>query len=119
MVSPSIGQGCSAALQDVVVFVQFLEQYGDKWGDAIAAFSDVRLADAHALRELSDYSFPRSNKLIIEFFVRLIVGRKLHQWFPIYVSPFLFDQVLETDIDYAEILQIHKKWVDKVKRSMT
>ena len=55
-VSPSIGQGCNAALQDVQVFTQVLAQYQDDWAQALPAFTSQRLPDVHALRELSDYS---------------------------------------------------------------
>jgi kynurenine 3-monooxygenase len=59
-VSPSIGQGCNSSLQDALVFAQVLAQYRDDWDKALPAFTQQRLEDVHALRDLSDYSFPRS-----------------------------------------------------------
>ena len=117
-VSPSIGQGCNAALQDVEIFNQLLDSHQDDWAKAITQFSELRRADAYALRELSDYSFPRSKPLVAEFFLRLLLSRKLHQWFPQRFKPFLFDQVLETDLAYSKILQDHQAWIDRVKQSM-
>lgn len=118
-VSPSIGQGCNSSLQDVLIFGQLLDQYEDNWAQALPAFSQQRLPDAHALQELSDYSFPRTKRLVAEFFLRLTLSRLLHRWFPRQVPPFLFDLVLETDLPYSEILRLHQGWVAKVKRSLS
>ncbi|MBW4462687.1 MAG: FAD-dependent monooxygenase [Nodosilinea sp. WJT8-NPBG4] len=117
-VSPSIGQGCNSALQDVEWVNQLLDQYQDDWSQVLPQFSQQRVIEAHALRDLSDYSFPRSKALVLEFFLRLTVGRKLHQWFPQRFSPFVFDLVLDTDLNYSEVLRLSEGWINKVKRSM-
>ncbi|MBD1914684.1 MULTISPECIES: NAD(P)/FAD-dependent oxidoreductase [Cyanophyceae] len=117
-VSPSIGQGCNSALQDVEWLNQLLDQYQDDWSQVLPQFSQQRVVEAHALRDLSDYSFPRSKALVLEFFLRLTVGRKLHQWFPKRFSPFVFDLVLDTDLNYSEVLRRSQGWINKVKRSM-
>lgn len=117
-VSPSIGQGCNSALQDVACLNQLLDQYQDDWAQVLPQFSQQRVVEAHALRDLSDYSFPRSKSLVVEFFLRLTLGRKLHQWFPQRFSPFVFDLVLDTDLDYSEVLRLSQGWINKVKRSM-
>jgi kynurenine 3-monooxygenase len=118
-VSPSIGQGCNAALEDVLVFDRLLDRYEDDWALALPAFSKQRIPDAHALKELSDYSFPRTKLLRIEFFLRLTLGRLLHRWFPQWVKPFVFDLVLDRDLSYSQILSLSQGWIDKVKRSQT
>lgn len=117
-VSPSIGQGCNSALQDVACLNQLLDQYQDDWSQVLPQFSQQRVVEAHALRDLSDYSFPRRKALVLEFFLRLTVGRKLHQWFPERFAPFVFDLVLDTDLDYSEVLRLSQGWINKVKRSM-
>ena len=117
-VSPSIGQGCNASLEDVLILGQLLETYKDDWGSVLPAFSQQRVPDAHALQELSDYSFPRNKRLVVEFFLRLTVGRLLHQWFPSWVKPFVFDLVLDTDLSYSQVLSLSQGWINKVKRSM-
>ena len=66
-VSPSMGQGCNASLQDVMVLAQILDEYQDDWDQALPAFTSQRLADVHALRDLSDYNFPRSQLMSLEF----------------------------------------------------
>jgi kynurenine 3-monooxygenase len=116
-VSPSLGQGCNSSLEDVLILGQLLEQYGDDWGKVLPLFSEQRVPDAHALRELSDYSFPRTKLLVVEFFLRLTMGRLFHQWFPGLVKPFVFDLVLDTDLPYSQVLSLSQGWIHKVKRS--
>ena len=118
-VSPSIGQGCNSALEDVVIIDQLLDRFQDDWSQVLPQFSKQRVPDAHALKDLSDYSFPRSKALVVEFFLRLTVGRKLNKWFPQWFKPFVFDLVLDTDLSYAEVLSLSQGWINKVKRSMT
>lgn len=122
-VSPSIGQGCNSALEDIAILNQLLDQNKkdgqDNWSQAIAQFSQKRVADAHALQALSNYSFPRSKWLIPEFFFRLIISRKLHKWFPKWFTPFVFDLVLDTDLSYSDVLRLSQGWINKVERSMS
>ena len=115
---PSIGQGCNSSLEDIQIINQLLDQYQDNWSQVLLQFSQKRVAEAHALKDLSDYSFPRSTPLIIEFFLRLTLGRKLHQWFPQRFKPFVFDLVFDSDLSYAEVLHLSQGWINKVKRSM-
>ena len=117
-VSPSIGQGCNSSLEDVWVLGNLLQEYGDDWGKILPLFSEQRVPDAHALRELSDYSFPRTKLLVVEFFLRLTLGRFLYKSFPSLVKPFVFDLVLDTDLPYSQVLHLSQGWINKVKRSM-
>ncbi|MGL4617630.1 MAG: FAD-dependent oxidoreductase [Chroococcidiopsis sp.] len=116
-VSPSLGQGCNASLEDVLIFEQLLEQYDDDWALALPAFSQQRVPDAHALGELSNYSFPRTKILVVEFFLRLTTSRLLRRWFPGWVKPFVFDLVLDNDLSYSQVLSLSQGWINKVKRS--
>jgi len=47
---PSIGQGCNASLEDVLILGHLLETYKDDWGKVLPAFSQQRVPDAHASR---------------------------------------------------------------------
>jgi kynurenine 3-monooxygenase len=118
-VSPSLGQGCNAALEDVLIFEQLLDRYEDDWARVLPAFSEQRVPDAHALRELSDYSFPRTKALVFEYFLRLRINRVLHQWFPQWVQPFVFDLVFDYDLPYSQVLNLSQGWIDKVKGSLS
>ncbi|MBD2194805.1 MULTISPECIES: FAD-dependent oxidoreductase [Calothrix] len=116
-VSPSIGQGCNASLEDVLIFEQFLAQYQDDWAQALPAFSAHRVPEAHALKELSDYSFPPTKILAIEFVLRLMTGKLLHKWFPQWVKPFVLDLLQDENLSYSQILSLSQGWINKVKRS--
>lgn len=116
-VSPSLGQGCNAALEDVTIVDKLLDEYADDWATAIAQFSVRRKADAHALVELGDYSFPSSPKLFIEFMVREQLAKTLHQLFPDHFAPSLTDLVFESSVPYSEILHSYRGWIAKVKKS--
>ncbi len=116
-VSPSIGQGCNASLEDVLILGRCLDRYPDDWGQVLSAFSRQRVPDAHALQELSNYSFPRDRHLGLEFFLRLTLSRVLHRWFPQWIKPFVFDLILDTDLSYGQVLQLSQGWIAKVKRS--
>lgn len=118
-VSPSIGQGCNASLEDVLILEQLLTKFEDDWAQVLPAFSQQRVPEAHALRELSDYSFPRQKLLVIEFFLRMRFRRLLNRWFPQWVKPFVFDLVLDSDLSYSQVLKLSQGWIDKVKRSMS
>jgi kynurenine 3-monooxygenase len=105
-VSPSIGQGCNSALEDVLILSQLLDKYQDNWSQVLPQFSRQRVPDAHALRELSDYAFPRTKRLVFEFVVNLTIRRFLHRLFPQLVQPFLFDLFLDSDMSYSKILNL-------------
>lgn len=116
-VSASIGQGCNSALQDVLIFNQLLDQHQDDWSQALSAFSAHRIPEVHALRDLSDYSFPRTQWLVAEFILRLQISRILNRWFPQKVPPFLFDLIFDSDLPYSQVLKLHQGWINKVKQA--
>ncbi len=115
--SPSLGQGCNAALEDAAIFDRLLDEFGDDWAITLAQFTARRTADAHALVELSDYAFPTSSKLFIEFVIRAQISRLLHRFFPARFSPSLFELVTESSVPYSEILDCYRGWIAKVKKS--
>jgi kynurenine 3-monooxygenase len=116
-VSPSIGQGCNAALEDVAILDHLLDEYADDWAMAIAQFTDRRKADAHALVELGDYSFPSSPKLFFEFVIREQLAKTLHRLFPDRFAPSLSELVFESSAPYSKILHAYQGWIAKVKQS--
>jgi kynurenine 3-monooxygenase len=115
-VSPSIGQGCNAALEDVAILDELLDEYADDWAEATAQFTLRRQADARALVELGDYSFPSSSGLFIEFVFREQLAKTLHQLFPDRCSPSLSELVFESSVPYSEILDAYQGWISKVKK---
>jgi kynurenine 3-monooxygenase len=116
-VSSSIGQGCNAALEDVVVFDNILDQYSDNLAEALKQFTIRRNQDGLALVELGDYAFPSSTGLFIEFFLRESIAKILHKLSPKHFPPSLIDLIFETTVPYSEILNTYKGWISKVKKS--
>lgn len=116
-VSPSLGQGCNAALEDVTIVDELLNEYSDDWATAIPKFTVRRKADAHALAELSDYVYPDSTRLFIELAIRQRFAQILHQLSPRRFAPPITQLVSETSVPYSEILQFYKGWIAKVKQS--
>ncbi len=114
-VSPSIGQGCNASLQDVEVFAQLLEQFKDDWSQALPVFTTQRLPDVHALRELSDFSFPRSKALSVEFGLRMMLDKSLGRWLPQLVTP--MSLLMNGEQSYGEVLEQTQGWISRVKQS--
>ena len=117
-VSPSVGQGCNASLQDVMIFNQILDKFQDDWEKALPAFTTKRLPDVHALRELSDYTFPRSQRMFPEFVFRITIGKKLRPWFPNLLRPLPMELIMEGETPYSEILKECQGWLNRVKQSM-
>lgn len=116
-VSPSIGQGCNSALQDAQIFAKLLNKYRDEWEFALPAFTAQRLPDAHALQDLSDYTFPRSKRLMLEFILRLTLGKWLRRWLPKQIKPLPTELLMEGDMSYSEVLYKTQGWINRVKRS--
>ena len=118
-VSPSIGQGCNASLQDAMIFAQVLDQYQDDWEKALPAFTSQRLEDVHALRDLSDYTVPCSKWMILEMIFHLTLGKRLRPWFPQIFRPLPMELIMEEATPYSEVLKQSQKWISRVRNSMT
>ena len=116
-VSPALGQGCNSAFEDVIILNQLLDKYADDLTLVLEQFTRCRVADAHAVVELSNNTLPLSKSLFIKFLVRERLAKLLHQFFPKRFLPPLFEALYESSISYAEILHTYKSWCAKVKKS--
>ncbi|MBD2488349.1 NAD(P)/FAD-dependent oxidoreductase [Aulosira sp. FACHB-615] len=116
-VSPSLGQGCNAALEDVAIFNQILDECGDNLAVAVEKFSLQRQADGIALVELSDYAFPISKKLFVELLFRNRLSKYFFPILPKFFLPSLFELMAEGKLSYSEILNLYQDWIAKVKKS--
>ncbi|MGL6338560.1 MAG: FAD-dependent oxidoreductase, partial [Waterburya sp.] len=116
-VSPSLGQGCNSAMEDVFVLDKLLDEYQDNWAEALPQYTQRRVPDIHALSELSQYFFPLSKILFVELLLRRNLGRIAHKLLPQYFPPYYFDQVSDTTTPYSKILPHTRKWLNKVKKS--
>ena len=115
-VSPSLGQGCNSAMEDVVILEQLLDEYEDNWTEVLSQFSLRRIPDTHALNELSSYAFPLSKTLFLEWLLRQKVSKVMHRLFPKYFPLFISERASNTLDSYSEILDSARGWIDKVKR---
>ncbi|MEO1340045.1 MAG: NAD(P)/FAD-dependent oxidoreductase [Cyanobacteria bacterium J06635_13] len=116
-ISPSIGQGCNSALEDVMVLDSLLDRYGDDWAKVLPKYSQSRVADAHAVRELADHALPLSKWMFILFIIRLTINRTLHRLFPQLFSLPFFDLIPNTTVAYSEIHRSAQHWIALVKKT--
>jgi kynurenine 3-monooxygenase len=116
-VSPSLGQGCNAALEDVVILDNLLNEYSDDIATVLEQFSRRRKDDAHAIAEMSEAGFPTTKKLMIRFIIRERFQKMLHNMFPQRYKPSMLDMLAETAVPYAEIYNSNKAWVSNVKKA--
>ncbi|NER33520.1 MAG: FAD-dependent monooxygenase [Oscillatoria sp. SIO1A7] len=116
-VSPSLGQGCNAALEDAAILDALLDEYEDNLAEALPEFTARRLADARALWELSDNAFPSSKLLFMEFLLRRAVAKTMNKFFPQWFPLLPSDLLRDTTIPYAEVLKLNRGWVSKVKKA--
>ena len=115
--SPALGQGCNSALEDVVILNQLLDEYADDFKPALEQFTVRRLADAHAVVELSNNTLPSAKSLFIEFIVRQRLAKILHRFFPKSFLPPISEALYDSSITYSKVLQVYKNWCNKVKKS--
>jgi kynurenine 3-monooxygenase len=96
--SPSIGQGCNAAFEDVVVFDQVLSEMNDDWAKVLPEYTQRRIPDVHALVDLANYAVPTSGPatLLVEFNLREAIAKGLHRLRPQQFPPSLFQLISET-----------------------
>jgi len=117
-VSASVGQGCNSALEDARIFAGYLEQYQDDWSKALPAYTTDRLPNAHALRELSDFTMPRTAFMRVEFILRSILRKLLPSWISKFIRPLPTEILSVTDMSYVDVLEQTKWWTNRVKRSL-
>ena len=116
-VSPSLGQGCNSALEDVTVLGRLLDEYADDLNLVLKQFTKRRLADTHAIVELSNHTLPFSQSLFVQLIIRQRLAKLLHRLFPKRFLPPLFEALHESSIPYADILREYQSWCNKVKKS--
>ncbi|NEO42649.1 MAG: FAD-dependent monooxygenase [Moorea sp. SIO4A3] len=109
-VSPMIAQGCSAALEDSLVFNQLLDEYDDDLTQAVPKYTQRRRPDMIALEQMSDSLFPLTTYLGYLMLLKHVFDRTLHRWFPKFWTSSSVDMISETTIPYRHILHSHSRW---------
>lgn len=116
-ISSSLGQGCNVAFEDVMLLDRLLDEYSEKWEDALRQFTIQRQPDAEALSELDNNVFPTSKALFTEFILRENFARVMNKLWPNIFKPALRDLIADSTIPFADILKSHQKWISRVKDS--
>ena len=113
-----LGQGANLALQDAQLFCEILDRLNDDWCQALPTWTKERLACAHAVQEMSEYTTPPTPRMLREFRIRAQLRNLLPRW----LAPILFGydamQLLlaDTDLSCSEILKKTRWWSDRCKR---
>lgn len=115
--SQAVGHGCISALQDVQVFWNMLEKYQHDWQQALPAYTRIRLDDAHALNEMSDYAAPSTKLMKVEWGIRQLFRKVLPLWLGRFMRPLPVELLSDTTLSYREVLEQSGWWIDRVKRS--
>ena len=77
-------------------------------------FTQRRLADTHAIVELSNHTLPFNRSLFVQLIFRQRLAKLLHRLFPQRFLPPLFEALHESSIPYADILREYQSWCNKV-----
>lgn len=110
-ISPIIGQGCSAALEDSLVFNHLLNEYNDDLTQAVPQYTVRRRPDMVALEQMSDNFIPLNVPLALATLLKHVFDRLLHRWFPKRWAPSPIDMLTESTIPYRQILYCHFYWI--------
>jgi len=87
---PFYGQGMNAAFEDVRVFDDLLDKYGENWEQLFVAFQEERVENAYAIADLAiDNFYEMRDKVDDEPFIRKRkLEMQLEQQFPEYYSKY-------------------------------
>jgi kynurenine 3-monooxygenase len=110
-VSPILGQGCSSALEDALIFNQQLDWYRDNLTQAVPQFTARRHPDMMALEQISDSLIPLTITMAFSLLFKHGVDRILHRWLPKFWAPSSLDMLSESTVPYRDILQTHARWI--------
>jgi kynurenine 3-monooxygenase len=116
---PFYGEGMNAGYEDCKVLNDLLDRHGDdNWGAVLHAYDQHRVANGHAIADLSLRNFTEMRDLVAD--PRFILRKKIEghiqakhpdQWLPLYT------QVKFTDIPYVDALregQRHDRIMEEV-----
>ncbi len=87
---PFYGQGMNASLEDVRVFDELMEDFGDDWESIFKVFQDERKANADAIADLAIDNFYEMRDKVddVPFMRKRKIEMQLEQQFPDYYSKY-------------------------------
>lgn len=99
---PFYGQGMNCAMEDVLIFNSFLDEYHENWLEAFKAYQANRKMDTDAIGDLAleNYTEMRDHVDNPEFIAKRAIEMKLEKKYPDYASKYSLVTFRE-DIPYA------------------
>lgn len=100
---PFYGQGMNAALEDVRVFDELIDEYKGDWPNILQAFSDSRPTDANAIADLALDNFQEMQNKVNDpaFIKKRQLEMQLEDRFPDYYSKYSL-VTFKPELSYAE-----------------
>ncbi|MEM9885191.1 MAG: NAD(P)/FAD-dependent oxidoreductase [Bacteroidota bacterium] len=107
---PFYGQGMNASLEDVRVFDEVLEQYGDNWERVFKKFQELRKENADAIAALAIDNFYEMRDHVddLAFMRKRKVEMQLEQQFPDYYSKYSL-VTFRPNLSYVQAMQQGRK----------
>ncbi len=107
---PFYGQGMNAAFEDVRVFDDMMDKYGEEWEKVFTAFQEDRADDASAIADLAiDNFYEMRDKVDDQAFIRKRkIEMQLEQEFPEYYSKYSL-VTFRPELPYSEAMQAGRK----------
>ncbi len=117
---PFYGQGMNSGFEDVSVFEDMMNTYGDDWERLFKAFEASRKPNADAIADLALQNFIEMRDRVADpqFLLQKKIEAKLSEIYPDKWLP-LYSQVTFSDIPYAEALAHGKLQEAIMKEVMT
>jgi len=116
---PFYGQGMNAGMEDCFIFNELMEKYGDEnQAEVLAAFTEFRSVDAHAICDLAMYNYIEMRDLVNHwsFMIRKRFDGLMHSLFPDKWIP-LYTTVTFSRMRYHLCIK-NKEWQDKVVQTL-
>lgn len=106
-----LGQGCTAALADVIVLDELLNKHQNDLSQALPSFSERQVRVGHAVSDL--------NLIALVFYHSWF--RQLYKivtifWVVIFKQPNIFKRINQIDVPYTQVLNENRFWIWLAKR---
>jgi len=107
---PFYGQGMNASFEDVRVFDDLFEKYGDDWSLLFNKFQESRIENANAIADLAKDNFHEMRDKVddIPFIRKRKLEMQLEQTFPEYYSKYSL-VTFKPHLDYSEAKNLGRK----------
>ena len=110
---PFYGQGMNASFEDVRVFDDLLNEYGDDWNNVFNKFQNQRVDNANAIADLAIDNFYEMRDKVddVPFMRKRKLEMKLEQQFPEYYSKYSL-VTFKPEMPYGDAMELGRKQDD-------